>query len=416
MTADTQTLKDRKPWLTVIGLSLEGAEALGPRAKAILQSATHLHASERQLDLIPVSFTPEATRTTWPSPMMPAVAELLTKKPERTVILASGDPLCWGIGQYLVAHLGPEELNIIPAVSIITLISAAMGWPSAEVKSLSLCSQPLSSLAAELEPGAKLILLPSTLDDIKEVGHSLTSKGFGNSATTLLENLGSTDEKKSTLKARDLDEIEEAADLTSLAIDLIIDETTPRLSQLPGLPDETFEHDGQITRRHMRAITLSHLRPTTGDLLWDIGAGSGSISIEWCRAANRTRAIAIEQNNTRSTRLQRNAETLGVTKQIEIIEGSAPTALEELEAPDAIFIGGGVTAPTLLEMAIERLKPAGRLVANTVTIEGEALLIGAYIKHGGSLTRLSEEKADPIGRFNGWRPKMPITQWIFQKP
>ncbi|GJM03443.1 MAG: precorrin-6Y C5,15-methyltransferase (decarboxylating) [Rhodomicrobium sp.] len=414
MTDNNSTASRHQTWLTVIGIGLEGAEALGPRAKSALQSAKRLYAGDRQLNLIPEAMTPAAKRCPWPSPMMPAVAELLNEKPDHTVILASGDPLCWGIGQHLVSELQKEELLILPAPSIITLVSAVMGWPTAEVKSLSLCSQPLHSMARHLAPGAQLILLPSNRADINEVGSYLTNKGYGASSVTLIENLGSESETHTELKATELTALEKAAALTSLAITLKQDATALRLTSQPGLPDEAFEHDGQMTRQNMRAIVMAHLRPGPSEILWDIGAGSGSISIEWCRAAETARAIAVEQNTTRSARIQRNANILGVTN-LEICEGSAPDILKNLETPDAIFIGGGVTAPSLLTIALEKLNPGGRLVANSVTIEGEALLISAYCQNGGSLTRFSQESASPVGRFNGWRPKMPITQWVFHK-
>lgn len=415
MTKDITTTEDT-PWLTLIGITPEGQAALGPSALKALSESRHLYGSARQLALIEEGATPKASRHPWPSPMMPTVHKLCEEKPTQTVMLASGDPLCWGIGQHLANALSMNELKIIPATPVTSLISAALGWPSAEVKSLSLCSQPLAALAAHLTPGARLILLPATPADISEIGHYLAAKGYGQSPVTILENLGSDAARIRQATAAELSAMADCAPLTSLALTLKHDGQSPRLTSLPGLPDEAFEHDGQMTRATMRAVTLAALRPGEGEHLWDIGAGSGSISIEWLRAANRTTATAIEQNSERAARALRNAETLGVRQRFELIEGTAPDALTGLAPPDAIFIGGGITAPGLLETALTALKPAGRLVANSVTIEGEALLISAYKTHGGRLQRIAMEEADPVGRFHGWRPKMPISQWIYHKP
>lgn len=405
-------------WLTIIGITPDGSTGLPQTARDALKNCKSLFASRRQLDLIPQHMTPNAERHPWPSPMMPRIHDLVEEKPANTVILASGDPLHWGIGQYFSENIPAAEMHIIPAPSIITLIAAAMAWPTGEINSLSLCSQPLHAIARHLEPGRKLALLPSTPREIAEIGVFLTNAGYGPSQVTILENLGHAEQRRTTTTAEALQNAENCAPLTSLAIQLTASNDTPRLTKMltttPGLPDEAFDHDGQMTRQTMRAITLAHLRPAYGELLWDIGSGSGSISIEWLRAGSATRACAIESNPERLARSQRNAEKLGVPH-LELIDGRAPDCLEGLEAPDAIFIGGGLTTAGLLDKALSALRANGRLVANSVTIEGEAVLIAAYKSHGGQLSRIAMEEADPVGRFNGWRPKMPITQWVYHK-
>lgn len=415
-----QTPNNKKHWLTIIGIGEEGETHLSETAKNQLQKASLILGSSRQLNLIPTERSPNATRETWPSPMMPRLDQLRNDRPENTVIIASGDPLCWGIAEHFITHLKQHELTIIPSVSILTRVAAEMQWPLNQIQSLSLCSQPLENLALYLQPQNKIVLLSATNTDPARVATFLIEKGFSNSEITVLENLGSETQSIYKSTANELAISQPAAKLNSLAITLIADATTRIISTHPGLPDQCFEHDGQMTKQNMRAITLAHLRPLPAQYLWDIGSGSGSIAIEWLRTGNATKATAIEQNQTRADRAKNNAANLGVPH-LDLINGKAPDCLENLPAPDAIFIGGGITTNGLLEKALQSLKPGGRLVANTVTIEGEAKLIESYKSNGGNLTQIAMTNADPIGpsanaKFHGWRPQMPITQWVYIKP
>lgn len=402
------------PWLTVIGITAAGYEELSTAAKATLNNATQIIGSQRQLDLVPEDIEGEAKRCPWPTPMAPKLEALKTEKPPGTVILASGDPMCWGIGEYFARQLANDEMHILPAVSVLSLIAARMHWPVAETASLSLCSQPLARLALLLAPGKNIILLPVNGRQPAEIAAYLTSRGYGKSLITILENLGGDDEQSRTMLAEELREEIEIGDLNSLAIALKKQKSGPALTPAPGLPNEAFDHDGQLTRQNIRAITLAQLRPAFGELLWDIGMGNGSIAIEWLRAGGNTRAIGIEQNKDRLDRALKNAENLGVPHLV-AMNGKAPESLNDLEPPDAIFIGGGISAPGLLQKALDALKPGGRLVANTVTLEGEVALIKAKTSHGGSLMKFSIEEAEPVGRFQGWRPQMTITQWVLWK-
>ena len=409
--------KTPSPWLTIIGISNEATPVLNQNAQAALKTAKHLLGSKRQLALIPTNLTPNAKREEWQSPMGPHIEELKTKRPTSTVIIATGDPMCWGIGEKFSADLKEGEIHLIPAPSIVTLVANKMLWPTPEIKSLSLCSQPLASLASLLAPNQKLCLLSASNQDPQKIAALLQKNGYGPSEISILQNLGSKNEARYDTTANDLAAFTEhntIAKLNCLAIKLKPQTKRPPLTIGPGLPDETFIHDGQLTKQHIRALTLMALRPAPNELLWDIGAGNGSISIEWLRAAHGTNAIAIEQNSARLANIKTNAENLGVPH-LEIVEGTAPNCLDNLPAPDAIFIGGGITTKGLLPKTFAALKPTGRLVANTVTLEGEAILIAAQKTHGGILTRLSIEHATEIGSFKGWQPTRPIIQWVYQK-
>lgn len=406
-------------WLTIIGCGTEGFNGLSQKAKETIETASYLFGSTRQLSLIEEEKSPNAVREIWPSPMMPRIEALAEQKPNNTVIIASGDPQCWGIGQHFSAHLNKEEFECLPSVSILTRTANIMHWPTATTPSISLCSQPLETLSLYFQQNQKVILLSAGKDTPEEVGQFLTEKGFGHSKITVLENLGNETESIKSANADNISAIAPFSTLNSLAIHLKTNDQTTSLSCHPGLPDNSFEHDGQMTKQNMRAITLAHLRPNPGELLWDIGSGSGSIAIEWLRAGTLflgtpCKAIGFEKNQTRLERAQKNANNLGVPH-LELILGNAEENILKAEAPDAIFIGGGITTPELLDNALNALKPGGRMVANTVTIEGAAKLIQNYKSHGGALSQIAMSNADPVGHFHGMRPQMSITQWVFKK-
>lgn len=414
--------KKHPPWLSLIGITPQGQTRLSKSALTSLTSAKVLIGSQRQLALIDNTLVRPEKREVWPSPLAPRLEELCRKKPPGTAILASGDPMCWGIGNTISDYLHPDEFEVFPQVSILTLIAARLKWPSHQIDSISLCSQPLSTLIKKLEPGKKLIILPAKPGDIKDVLSCLVNNNYGPSKLWQLENLESNEETITRTivyeEAEKIAEINHTPGLISLALELRHDDKSKPLTTNPGLPDSTYNHDGQLTRQSIRAITLAELRPTAGALLWDIGLGNGSISVEWLRAAEQTRAIGIERDNDRLNRARSNAETLGVP-QLEAHQGEAIEWLEMVtkknpqDLPDAIFIGGGITSQGLLPLCMKALKPGGRLVANTVTLEGEAILISARAAHGGRLTKYRMELADTVGRFHGWRPQMPVTQWVY---
>lgn len=406
-------------WLTIIGCGTEGYELLTTHAKAAIVNAKHLVGSSRQLDLIPEDKSPNAIREIWPTPMMPKIESLANEKPENTVIIASGDPHCWGISEHFSKHLNSDEFESLPSLSILSRVANIMNWPVATTASLSLCSQPFESLSRYLLPNSNLILLSTGKDTPEKVSQFLKDKGFGKSKITVLENLGSPSEVIKSTTAENITSLAPFNALNSLAVTFIADENSTALSCHPGLPDESFEHDGQMTKQNMRAITLALLRPMPGELLWDIGSGSGSIGIEWLRAGSLLngppcKAIGFEKNQTRLERAKNNATDLGVP-QLELVLGNAQEKILKAPNPDAIFIGGGITTPALLENALNALKPGGRLVANTVTIEGAAKLIEFYKEKGGHLSQIAISNADPVGHFHGMRPQMAITQWVYKK-
>jgi precorrin-6B C5,15-methyltransferase / cobalt-precorrin-6B C5,C15-methyltransferase len=289
-----------------------------------------------------------------------------------------------------------------------------MGWPLDAVETLSLHGRPLAALALHLAPGAKLLALTSDGAAPAAIAALLAAQGYGGSRVTVLEHLGGPKMRRIVGTAAAMPP-GPTADLNTLAIDCVADANTPLLSRIPGLPDAAFEHDGQLTKRAVRAATLAALAPRPGQLLWDIGAGSGAVAIEWLRGVARTNAIAIERDEARYARLLRNAQTLGVPH-LQAVAGSAPAALMGLAAPDAVFVGGGLSTPGLVETAWTALKPGGLFVANAVTLEGESILAELHRINGGEMLRLSVAHAEPVGPHRGWRASMPVTQWIGQKP
>jgi precorrin-6B C5,15-methyltransferase / cobalt-precorrin-6B C5,C15-methyltransferase len=395
-------------WLSVVGIHEDGVQGLSPVAQSFVRDAEVLVGGDRHLALIPST---AQERLPWANPLSDTIAQILQRRGQKVCVLASGDPLCFGIGVTLLRQIPIAEMTIIPAPSTFSLICARLGWSATEVETLSLCSRPPALLNAYLYPNAKLLILSEGRYTPKTVAELLTQKGFGDSTMTVLERLGGTQERLTTGTASTWTETE-LADLNAIAVYCISDPHLRPLSRFPGLPDDAYHHDGQLTKREVRAVTLSALAPLPGELLWDVGAGCGSISIEWMRSHPCCRAIAIEKSRT--ALIAENAATLGAPT-LQIIEGTAPTALKDLPPPDAIFIGGGVTAPGLLETCWSSLKVGGRLVANVVTLEGEQILFEWHQQVGGTFTRIGIQRTEPIGKFLGWRSLAPVTQWAVIK-
>jgi len=393
--------------VTVVGIGADGWEGLGEPARAAVLKADLLVGGERHLALLPDG---SAERRSWPSPLGALVDELAEMDGRRAVcVLASGDPMLHGIGATLASRLGPARLHVIPHASAHTLACARLGWPAAEVELISAVARRAEVIAPALQPGRRLIAYVSDAGGAAEIARVARERGYGPSRLVVLEELGGPAERIEESTAGGWGE-RVAAPLHVVALEVRPDPGVPLLGRAPGLPDEEYEHDGQLTKRDIRAVTLAALVPVPGQLLWDVGAGSGSIAIEWLRAAPGARAVAIERDEARARRIERNALRLGVPA-LEIVTGQAPAALAELPPPDAVFIGGGLTAAGLLERCRDALAPGGRLVANAVSVEGEALLAQAHTRWGGRLARLAVQHAEPLGSFTGWRPAMPLTQW-----
>ncbi len=398
------------PWLTVVGIAEDGFKGLGKNARRALMGASRIIGGQRQLDLLPVCIRGE--RQLWPSPF--SLAPVLEQRGEAVCVLASGDPMFYGVGASLARQVPSDEMLILPAPSSCSLAAARLGWPLQEVSIVSLVARPLAALNAQLFSGVRLLLLSNDGQSPAAVAQLLRERGFGSSRMSVFEHLGGDAEQRIDASAHDWN-LASTADLNVIAIECLADANTPRLSRLAGLPDSAFKHDGQLTKRDVRAITLARLAPTPGELLWDVGAGSGSIGIEWMRAHPSCRALAIEADDGRQQLIELNRDALGVPG-LQLIRGKAPQALQGLERPDAIFIGGGVTREGVLETCWERLKPGGRLVANAVTLQSEVTLMSWRERFGGELTRIHVAQAQPLGEFDTWRQALPITLLDLVKP
>ncbi|KRC48723.1 MULTISPECIES: precorrin-6y C5,15-methyltransferase (decarboxylating) subunit CbiE [unclassified Nocardioides] len=387
--------------ITVVGIGADGH--LPPASAALVADAEVLLGGERHLALVPD--VPGQDRHAWPRPLTSLATFLGEHEGRRVVALASGDPLVSGIGTTLLRLLGPDAVDVVPAVSSVALARARMGWSAEESTVVTLVGRELAALRRELADGRRLLVLSSDESTPAAVATLLDEAGFGTSTMHVLGNLGGADETVAVFPCP-------VPRLHVIALEVA---GTGFASWAPGLPDDAFEHDGQLTKRDVRASALSRLAPAPGRLLWDVGAGAGSVAIEWLRAHPLTDAIAVEADPERAARISRNAGTLGVSR-LEVVNDKAPDALTDLPRPDAVFVGGGATAPGLLDLCREALAPGGRLVVHGVTLETEQLLIGAFHEHGGELTRLAVEHVTPLGgRFTGWTPARAVTQWTWTK-
>ncbi|RKT07598.1 precorrin-6Y C5,15-methyltransferase (decarboxylating) [Streptomyces sp. 3211.6] len=402
--------------VAVVGLGADGWAGLTDTARGALTGADVLIGGPRQLDLLPAGEC-AGLRVAWPSPLRPAVPKLMAEHAGRRIaVLASGDPMFYGIGRALCEELGPDALRVHPHPSSVSYACARLGWPVEDTEVVTVVGRPVARVSAALHEGRRLLVLSAGAATPGEIAALLRERGFGPSRMRVLEQLGSEREDVYGGTA-DTWEHGPGDPLNVVAVECRRDPgaAVPRLGATPGLPDAAYEHDGQLTKRHVRAATLCALAPAPGELLWDIGGGSGSIGIEWMRTHPSCRAVAVERVPERAGRITRNAAALGVPG-LRVVVGAAPAALEGLPAPDAVFIGGGLTAPGLLDAAWAALAPGGRLVVNTVTLESEAVLAGQHRRLGGELVKLSVAHAVPVGGFTGWRQAMPVTQWSVTKP
>lgn len=398
------------PWLTVVGIGEDGYMGLGKNARHALLQARQVFGSSRQLELLPPCIGAE--RRQWPSPF--SLHGVLEQRGEPVCVIASGDPMLFGVGVSLSRQVPIDEMRVITAPSSYSLAAARLGWALQDVVTLSVVARPLAALNAQLHHGVRLLVLSNDGNSPAAIAALLRERGFGPSQMTVLEHLGGTSERQVDATANEWSDPEIAA-LNLVAVDCRAEPGTLRLSPLGGLPDEAFRHDGQLTKRDVRAITLARLAPVPGKLLWDVGAGCGSIGIEWMRAHPTCRAIAVESDEGRQHLIEFNRDALGVPG-LQLIRGRAPDALEGLEQPDAIFIGGGVTREGVLHACWQNLRSGGRLIANAVTLQSEAMLVNWREEHGGELTRIHLAHAKPLGEFDTWRQALPITLLEAIKP
>lgn len=398
-------------WLSIVGIGEDGVEGLSPGARSLIENAEIVFGGARHLALAAPLIRGQAKP--WPTPFSLAVGEVIGLRGRQICVLASGDPYFYGVGSTLAAHVSPDETWVIPAPSAFSLAAARMGWSIPETVLVSVHGRVLDRIRPHLHPGARILALTSDADGPAALARLLTHLGFAQSQVTVLEALGGTHERVRTVRAGSFD-LTGIAALNIVAINVAADPGARILAYTPGLADDMFEHDGQITKREIRAVTLSALAPKRGELLWDVGAGSGSVSIEWMLADPSLRAVAIEARAGRAAGISRNAAAFGVPD-LSVVEGAAPEALAGLDAPDAIFLGGGASADGVLERCIGALRSRGRLVANAVTLETESELIAQHATRGGALTRIAVSRADRVGTKTGWRSAMPVTQWIWEK-
>ena len=389
--------------IVVVGIGVDGMPGLSEASRRELQRAAVIYGSKRQLDLL--DDTVAAPRREWPSPLLPALQRLLDDHADDVHVVASGDPLMHGIGGTLIRLFGPDRVTVLPHVSAVTLACARMGWNVHDTEVISLVTaQPRTAVRR----GGQAIVLSSDRSTPKALAVLLNAYGRGDSQVSLLEQLGGPKERRRDGTAREWadDAPVEVDDLNVVAVRYLPDERTSSLS------DHAFVHDGQITKHGIRAVTLATLAPRPGQRLWDVGAGSGSISVEWCRSWRSCTAVAFERDERRRLNVGFNAAAFGVSIDV---RGEAPDAFAGAEAPSAIFIGGGLTKPGLLDACLDNLPATGRLVANAITAESEALLAQAYSRFGGELRRFQHYHGEPLGGFTGWRPQMPVTQWAVTK-
>jgi precorrin-6Y C5,15-methyltransferase (decarboxylating) len=400
------------PWLSIVGVGADGADSLSRLARDAIATAELVVGSERQLGYVRSLVRGEIM--IWPSPLAPAIEQLWQRRGRPTCVLASGDPFFFGIGSTLAPQLKAGEFICHPAPSSISLAASRLGWPLQDVDVVSLHGRRLDEFRRYLHPGRKVVALSWDRRTPRELASLLVARGFGESTMHVLELLGSANERVRAARAAAFG-FEDVEDLNLVAVELRADAGAFVAPLCAGLPDHAFESDGQLTKREVRAITLSALAPRPGERLWDVGAGSGSIAIEWMLAHRSCVAIAIEKDAERCERIRRNAASLGVPA-LEVVEATAPRGLEGLARPDLIFVGGGASDDGTLDVCWGALASGGRLVVNAVSLETEEIVLRSRRALGGELRRIAIDVAAPLGTMTGFRPAMPIVQWRAVKP
>ena len=404
-------MNDSIPWLSVVGINENGLAGLCDDACAAIAEATLIAGGKRHLELVRELITGETL--SWPSPPHDAIPDILARRPHKVCVLASGDPFNHGMGAVLARHIPPAEMRVFSAPSIFSAVAAKMGWALQNTITIGLNGRPLERVIPYLQPSANIIALSADEKTPRALAELLVAHDFGDVIMTIFEHMGGAKECIHKMKVSEFT-LSDIARLNCIALE--IPEGVMRcLPIVSGLADDWFEHDGQMTKREVRAITLSVLAPRRGETLWEIGLGAGSIAIEWLLADPTNRAIGFERNAQRAARAASNAKALGVP-QLVVLEGEAPEVLEGLDPPDAIFIGGGAGMPGMIAHCWSLLKPGGRLAINAISLETESLLLAAHKQYGGALTRIAIERADPVSaNMTGWRPAMTVTQWSVTK-
>jgi precorrin-6Y C5,15-methyltransferase (decarboxylating) len=398
-------------WLSIVGIGEDGIAGLSAAAQELVRSAETVFGGRRHLALAAPLI--RGVAKPWPTPFERGVEEVLAQRGRRICVLASGDPLFYGAGSVLARRVRPQEITVVPAPSAFSLAAARLAWALPETALISLHGRDLDLIRPHLQPGARILALTGDGKAPGKLAALLAQIGFGPSRLTVLEALGGPRERERAATAAQF-QLGTIDDLNIVAIEVAADQGARIIARTSGLADDLFEHDGQITKREVRAVTLSSLAPRHRELLWDIGAGAGSVAIEWMLADPSLRAIAIERCAARVARIRRNAGAFGMPS-LQVVEGAAPAALDGLPQPSAVFIGGGAIEAGVLDAATAALLPGGRLVVNAVTLATEALLINRHAAIGGELIRIAVARAGAIGSRSSWRPAMPVTQWVWVK-
>lgn len=395
-------------WLHIVGIGEDGFEGLTPATRAVVEAAEVIIGGDRHHAL---SDSVAAKRLAWPHPFDALIETLRGLKGKHVVVLATGDPLWFSVGARIGRAIPPAEIIYHPQISAFQLAAARMGWSMADVETLTVHGRPVEQMIAFIQPNQRLLILTTGAETPAQIARFLTERGFGRSPMTVLAAMGGKNEAQFEGLAESWDHVVPA--FNTLAVDCVAAPDAALMPRVPGLADDLFQHDGTMTKQEVRAVTVAKLMPMRAALLWDIGTGCGSVAVEWMRAARYARAVGIEPRADRRAMAAANALALGTPK-LEIVEGEAPEALAGLDAPDAVFIGGGLS-DEVFDAAFAALKPLGRLVANAVTLESEAVLMDLHARHGGQLVKLTVNRAEPVGPYRGWRALMPVTQWSLVK-
>lgn len=398
-------------WLAIVGIGEDGRDGLSASACSLVDTAELLVGGPRHLAL---AGDVKGEKLAWLNPLEATVTPIAARRGRPVCVLASGDPFWFGAGVTLARHFSADETIVVPAPSAFSLTAARLGWTIQDTVTLGLNSRALEQIVPHLHAGARIIALSLNAETPGKIAKLVASHGFGSSRVTVLECLGGPRERIRSAEAQTFN-VDAVDPLNTIAIEVVAGANARFIPRCGGLPDSYFENDGQLTKREIRAITLSSLQPCPGHLLWDVGLGAGSVAIEWLLAHSSTQAIGFERDAVRAARAARNAVSLGVPR-LQVRHQELPSSLPDAPPPDAVFIGGGVAHAGLAAMCWVALKPGGRLVANAVTLEGEAELLRLYGVHGGTLTRLSIDRAESVGSKHGWRPAMPVVQWVAVKP
>jgi precorrin-6B C5,15-methyltransferase / cobalt-precorrin-6B C5,C15-methyltransferase len=401
----------KERWLAVVGIGEDGIDGLSPAARRLLAQAEFVVGGKRHLAL---AGHLTAETLLWPSPIENALEAIAAHRGRPACVLASGDPFFFGVGTVLMRRFAAGEMICVPAPSAFALAAARLGWSEQDCALISLHGRPLEAIIPHLEPGARILALSWDDATPAKLAALLSARGMGPSKLTVCEAMGGQSERIRETQA-EMFALENVAALNAIALEVVNDRNARVLPRAAGLPDDWFEHDEQITKRDIRAMTLSQLAPRRGELLWDVGSGSGSVAIEWMLADPANRAVAIEARDDRAARVARNALSFGVPA-LSVVTGEAPQAFVDLPRPDAVFIGGGARSPELIDRAIGALSAGGRLVVNAVTLETQAACVDWRARWGGELAQIAVSYGEPLGRNSRWRMGTPIVQWRFAKP